>query len=199
MVRKKVVGRTLFAVWLFLIALFGFLLLCNLTVLFKSTFQPERPPKVFGVLPMAVRSGSMSGDREGHIEANDLIFVVSVKKEKLKEGDVIAYQKRGEPIVTHRIVSIERGEDGAFTFLTKGDANNVCDEPVDGNELVGIYRGRIPKIGRAVLFFQTPLGIVLGVGIPILLFFAFDLLFCRKKGKENSDSPSDQTEEEYEK
>lgn len=194
--RKKFLRRAALSVWTVLIVFFAFLLVCNLVVLIKSTVAPETPPKIFGVLPMAVKSGSMSGDREGHIETDDLIFVFGVEKDELKEGDVIAYRKWGEPIVTHRIVSIERGADGAMRFITKGDANNVCDEPVDEHELVGVYRGRIPKVGRAVLFFQTPLGIVLGVGIPILLFFACDLIFARKRKKKSSADAPDATPEE---
>ncbi len=193
--KKKLLRRTFFSIWIFLIAFFGFLLVCNIVVLIKSTVNPDSPPKIFGMLPMAVKSGSMSGDREGHIEMDDLIFVFNVKTDALGEGDVIAYQRQGEPIVTHRIVSIEQGEDGASKFITKGDANNVCDDPVDESELVGIYKGRIPKLGRAVLFLQTPLGIVLGVGVPILLFCGFEFLFCRrKKNAETSDEKAEKTE-----
>lgn len=169
-------NRALTVIGLVLCVVFGFMLICNLTIIIKGTLYPEKPPAVLGVTPMVVLSGSMSGTDEGHIEVGDLVFVGKAEAAELKAGDVIAFME-GEVVVTHRIVKIETGEDGALQFITKGDANNAIDlRPVTEEQLVGIYRFRIPKVGDFALFLQEPLGMVLFICVPLLGFVIYDLL-----------------------
>ena len=118
----------------------------------------------------------MSGNAEGHIEVGDLIFVGKADPDKLREGDVIAFMTGGS-VTTHRIVSVETGEDGRPQWTTRGDANNVEDkDPVTEENLVGIYQFRIPKVGDFAFFLQTPLGMVLFIGVPLLAFIIYDIL-----------------------
>ncbi len=156
--------------------LLGLLLICNLTIIIKGTLRPEQPPSVFGVTPFVVKSGSMSGSREGHIEVGDLILVGRAEPQELQVGDVIAFTE-GKIIVTHRIIGVETGEGGTLLFRTQGDANNSPDvEPVPEENIVGICRGRIPRVGDFALFLQTPLGMLLFVGIPVLGFIGYDVI-----------------------
>lgn len=156
--------------------LFGFLLLCNLTIIIKGTLFPDQPPSVLGVTPMVVLSGSMSGEAEDHIEVGDLIFVRKAQAENLTVGDIIAYTD-GSSVVTHRIIAINTAEDGSLLFTTKGDANNAQDDqPVAEDQLVGLYWGRIPKMGDFALFLQQPLGMLLFIGVPLLAFIIYDIL-----------------------
>lgn len=135
-----------------LCVVFGFLLICNLTILIKGTLNPEKPPSVLGVTPMVVLSGSMSGDQEDHIEIGDLIFISKADPEKLEVGDIIAFMS-GKTTVTHRITAVTVAENGERLFTTKGDANNAEDiDPVTEDQLIGIYRVRIPKVGDFALF-----------------------------------------------
>lgn len=169
-------GRALMVLGAVLCVLFGFLLICNLTIIIQGTVSPEKPPSVFGITPMVVLSGSMSGDAEGHIEVGDLIFVKSADPDSLEVGDVIAYMNGGST-VTHRITAITSDEDGGLLFTTKGDANEAEDtQPVTEEQLVGIYRGRIPKVGDFALFLQQPLGMLLFIGVPLLAFIIYDIL-----------------------
>lgn len=169
-------NRALTVIGLVLCVVFGFMLICNLTIIIKGTLYPEKPPAVLGVTPMVVLSGSMSGEADGHIEVGDLVFVGKAEPAELKTGDVIAFME-GEVVVTHRIVKIETGEDGELQFITKGDANNAIDlRPVTEEQLVGIYRFRIPKVGDFALFLQEPLGMVLFICVPLLGFVVYDLL-----------------------
>lgn len=169
-------GRALTVIGALLCILFGFLLICNLTIIIKGTLHPEKPPSVLGVTPMVVLSGSMSGDAEGHIEVGDLIFVGKAEAAELEVGDVIAYMSGGSA-VTHRIVAIETAEDGSLLFTTKGDANEVEDtQVVTEEQLVGRYWGRIPKVGDFALFLQQPLGMLLFIGVPLLAFIIYDIV-----------------------
>lgn len=160
---------------LVLCVLLGSLLLCNLIIIVKGALQPDRPPSLLGVTPLVVLSGSMSGTQEGHIETGDLVFVRSVAPETLEEGDVIAFLSGGVT-VTHRITAIDTAEDGSLLFTTKGDANDTEDtDAVTAEQLVGIYQGRIPKVGDFALFLQRPLGMLLFIGVPLLSFILYDI------------------------
>lgn len=163
-----------------LCVVFGLMLICNIVIVVKGTLSPDRPPSVLGITPLVVLSGSMSGDAPDHIEAGDMIFVGPVKPAELKVGDVITYME-GSTVVTHRIIEILPGEDGKLLFRTKGDANNTADdEPVHEDKLVGIYKSRIPMVGDLAIFMQTPLGMIVFIGLPLLAFLGYDIIRRQK-------------------
>lgn len=165
---------------------FGFMLLCNLTIIIKGTIDPEKPPAVLGITPMAVLSGSMSGDAPDHIEVGDLIFIGKTEPEDLEVGNIIAFMQN-KVVVTHRIVDIQTDENGGLLFHTQGDANNAPDkDPVPETALVGIYKGRIPKMGDLAIFMQTPLGMVIFVGIPLAAFILYDVLRRQRYAEKES-------------
>ena len=177
---KSLSQRVLTVTGIVMCVVFGLMLICNITIIVKGTLAPERPPSVLGITPLVVLSGSMSGDAPDHIEAGDLIFVDKAVPGDLKVGDVITFMQ-GSTAVTHRIIEISTGEDGKLQFLTKGDANNTEDtEPVLEDDLVGIYIGRIPMAGDLAIFMQTPLGMIVFIGIPLLAFLAYDIIRRQK-------------------
>lgn len=168
--------RVLSAIGGVVCVLLGFMLICNLIIIVKGTLFPEKPPSVFGITPFVVKSGSMSGTKDGHIEVGDLIFVGPAEPAKLEEGDVIAFME-GRIVVTHRIIGVQTGEDGSLLFKTQGDANNSPDtELVREENIVGIYKSRIPKVGDFALFLQTPLGMLIFIGIPVIGFIIYDII-----------------------
>ncbi len=178
--KKSLLQRVLAITGIVLCVVFGLMLICNITIIVKGTLAPERPPSVLGITPLVVLSGSMSGDAPDHIEAGDLIFVDKAVPGELKVGNVITFMQ-GSTVVTHRIIEISTGEDGKLQFLTKGDANNTEDtEPVFEDDLVGIYIGRIPMVGDLANFMQTPLGMIVFIGIPLLAFLAYDIIRRQK-------------------
>ena len=156
---------------------FGVMLICNLAIIIQGILNPERPPSILGVTPMVVLSGSMSGEAEGHVEIGDLILVGKTETEELESGDVIAFMEKGSNIViTHRIVEVTQNESGECVFITKGDANNAQDaEPVEEAQVIGIVNSRIPKVGDFAMFLQSPLGMLIFIGIPVVAFLAYDL------------------------
>ena len=90
MAKNKVLTKTLFIAGTVLCCIFALILVCNLTIIIKGVVNPKVPPSVFGVTPMVVQSGSMSGNAEDHIEVGDLIFTVKPDTDKLKAGDIIS-------------------------------------------------------------------------------------------------------------
>ncbi len=168
--------KALTIVGLVLCIVFGFMLICNITIIVKGTIHPEMPPSVLGVTPMVTLSSSMDGDHEDSFAAGDLIFSVKADPEELKVGDVISYME-GSIVVTHRIVEVQTAEDGSIQWITKGDANNTEDtNPVSESKLVGKYITHIPGLGNFALFMQKPLGMILFIGVPLLGFIIYDIL-----------------------
>ena len=169
-----------------LCVIFSFLLLCNVTIIVKGTLHPETPPSVFGVAPMVVLSGSMSGTAEGHIEVGDLIFATAADTDKLQVGDVVSFME-DNVVVTHRIVEITADESGKKQFITKGDANNAADPPIYADAVIGICRGRIPKLGDFAMFLQKPLGMAVFIGIPVCAFIVGDVIRRRRDARRENE------------
>ena len=113
---------------------------------------------------------------EDHIEVGDMIFTKKVDPAKLKVGDVISFVE-GSVVVTHRIIGIKTGEDGKLLFTTKGDANLTKDtDPIPEDKIVGLYQKRIAKIGNFAYFLQSPLGMALFIGLPLIAFILYDVI-----------------------
>lgn len=185
--------RVVSVIGLALCVIFGFMLICNMVIIIKGSVNPEKPPSVFGITPMVVLSGSMSGTAEDHIEAGDLVFVGKADADKLVVGDIIAFMEEGSTVVvTHRIIDIQQDDNGGRLFITKGDANNTEDElPVTEDNLVGIFKLRIAKVGDFALFLQTPLGMILFIGVPLLAFIIYDIIRRQRAANKESKKTSE--------
>ena len=167
--------------------IFSLILICNLTIIIKGTVNPKTPPSVFGVTPLVVMSGSMSGDAEDHIEVGDLILSSKAEPAKLQVGDVISFMESETTVVTHRIIEVGKTEDGKIQWITKGDANNTEDKkPVTEDQLVGVYKMRIPKAGDFAMFMQTSLGMIIFVGIPLFAFIIYDIIRRNMQAKKEN-------------
>ncbi len=83
------------------------------------------------------------------LKSGDMVFIRGVKgKSDIKVGDIVVYNnERGFTI--HRVIKL-----GEETFITKGDANNVEDQPVKYQELIGKtvnFKGKplhLPLLGK---------------------------------------------------
>ena len=113
---------------------------------------PIAVPKFMGFEEFTVISGSM----EPAIPVGSLVYVKETDAEDLKEGDVIAFygtDLKSDTIITHRIVSIDLGED---EITTKGDANEAQDfDPVSASNVIGVVKMHIPVLGYAALYIST--------------------------------------------
>lgn len=201
MPQNKKKSRIVTIISAFICVILSVILLSNLIIIVKGALNPERPPSAFGVTSMIVLSGSMSGDAPDHIEVGDLIITKSVDPETLKVGDVITYMEQGTTAVTHRIIGVN--DDGSFK--TKGDANNAEDrEPVLPERIVGKYIFRIPKLGDIAMFAQTPFGMMVFIGIPLLAYILLDMAVRskqnkrKKKADEQAKEEADKLKEEVE-
>lgn len=154
------------------------LLIVNLTIIVKSISDPQQVPGFMGYKPLIVLSGSM----EPTILPGDIVVVREVPADTLQKGDIVSYMS-GKSVITHRIMEISQA-DGKRNFYTKGDNNNVDDGvPVTDDMLQGKYLFRIPRIGHAAIFMQTPTGMLLFIAVPLILFILYDVFRRRNYDK----------------
>jgi len=140
-------------------------------------------------IPMPLGIGAaviMSGSMEDELSVGDLVFVVAGKEYQV--GEVVVYITDGIA-VTHRIVSID-GE----TVVTKGDANNTEDFPINISQIRGKVVFSLPLIGFAVNTIKTPIGT-----ICIMLLAALLLESSFHSDKEKDDKKLDAIRDEIEK
>lgn len=82
----------------------------------------------------------------------DLIFVKDIKPQNIVVGDIIVF-RYNDGVAVHRVIRIDGNR-----VTTKGDANNVEDNPIFFDDVVGrvpLVLGRpvkVPFVGRIALF-----------------------------------------------
>lgn len=159
------------------------ILIINITLIVKSYTNEKEVPSIGGYFPLIVLTDSMYPE----IESGDLIINNTIDADDVKEGDVISFydpQGNGTTIVTHRVVEVVE-DNGELFFRTRGDNNNTEDkELVPADDLVGIYKSRIPGAGNVAMFMQSTPGLIICVVLPIILFIAYDLI--RRKSYEKN-------------
>jgi signal peptidase I len=70
------------------------------------------------------------------IRDGDLVTLSPVDPERLKPGQVIAFETSSGTLTIHRLV-VTRSHDGHLTFVTRGDARLGNDAPFGADRLVG--------------------------------------------------------------
>ena len=139
-------------------------------------------PRPFGFGLSVVLSGSM----EPTLHVNDL--VIDAPADEYKPGDIVVYQAGGA-LVIHRLI-----ESDGTTAVTKGDANNVPDEPFPVNHIKGKLVRVFPGLGKGIQFLQSPL-----CKLAILAAAFFLLFHSRKKEDEDAHAETEKIRLEIEK
>ena len=133
-------------------------------------------PSLFGLQIFSIQTDSMYPI----LRPGDLIVDTAVKDPgTLRKGDIITYWTviNGERTLnTHTIHEIYDGGE-YLIFATKGENNPSADPlTVHESEIVGVYKARIPGIGKFFDYLQTSTGFLLVVVIPVFIFFLFHLV-----------------------
>jgi signal peptidase I len=127
-------------------------------------------PHVLGYRTMTMLTGSMSPQ----IDPGDVVISTPLQIEDVTEGMVISYHIPIDDhrVVTHRVVSVEHGDDGSITVQTKGDANTAVDPwqaTLQGDTAYQV-RAVVPEVGHAIQVLRNPVvSKALIYGAPALL------------------------------
>lgn len=108
-----------------------------------------------------------SGSMEPSIMTGDIILIKKQDRYQLK--DVVTFNDQSDRVVTHRIIEIKNNQDRE-EFVTQGDANQSPDiHPIDASQVKGKVAMVVPKLGFAVAFAQSRVGIAVLIGVPVVL------------------------------
>lgn len=154
---NKIAGITLNILLIFV----SLLIIIGIYYLFQIKILNNTYANIFGYTFFEVATGSMADT----IEIGDVV-VVKITKD-IQENDIIVYQEE-DNFITHRLIKInENGE-----WITKGDANNAEDSPIQETQVLGKVIQVIPKLGiwrKAIL---SPQVMILILTLIILLGIA---------------------------
>ncbi|MBO7252632.1 MAG: signal peptidase I [Oscillospiraceae bacterium] len=128
----------------------------------------------------------VSGSMEPAYSVGDLLYVKPVDPYTVQVGDPITFVLNENLVVaTHRVVAIDPENQ---LFQTKGDANEHADAaPVHFNNLIGIPKFHIPKLGYISDYVQNPPGTYIAIAFCAVLLAAVflpDLIFGDEEEEE---------------
>ncbi len=134
-------------------------------------------PGIIGLQEYEVVTGSM----EPELPVGSLIFVKSIDYHQLEKGDIIAFSRLGENVVTHRVVNNDQNQQ---TVTTKGDANEKADLfPVEYKDIKGKMILSIPVLGYILSWFSHLFSKMIIIGVIIILIIIQGFLDKKKKLK----------------
>ncbi len=153
----RIVGKVLWfveTVLIFIIVMTILILVYNFYQLkvVKRDYVPFFDYAIFEVV-----SNSMSPE----INKDDVVIVKI--SSKINKGDVITY-KMQDAFVTHRVLEINKNH-----YLTKGDANNTNDAPVNNENVVGKVVRTIPSLGTWRKVVVDPVFLISVIGFLALM------------------------------
>lgn len=106
-----------------------------------------------GIRMFSVATGSM----EPVYKVGDVLISKEVEPQEISVGDDIVYKgEKGsfkDKVVTHRVISIDKQENGDYKIITKGVANTEEDPEINQNQVYGkiVYKMQILSfLGRIV-------------------------------------------------
>ena len=167
MKNKKLVGKIIDYTLNILIVIFAVFLLISMYTAFQVKVLGNEYSNFFGYSLFEVQTGSMHGT----IEAGDWIIIKNGRDVNI--GDIVTY-RHGKDFVTHRIIESYKG-----TYVTKGDANNAKDDPIDQSQIVG----HVVKILHGFGILRNTIFNPFIILLLIITLYLFNLTFKSGKSK----------------
>lgn len=152
-----------------------------------------------GIRLFSVATGSMVPV----YNVGDVLISKEIEPEKIKVGDDIAYQGEKDSysgkVITHRVISIEKQEDGNYKIITQGVANNSQDPEIDQTQVYGkiVYKVHIlsflSKLTRNMYTFYF----IIFIPVAILVYKNIkNIMSMRNEEEENDEQDSKDTEKD---
>lgn len=183
---KKIWNISLKVITWLLVAVAVFMMIFTI-VSVATVDQNQR--SIFGHRFYIVKSDSMSlsdknADLEDHFNAGDIVIIKNLddaEKKSLKPGDIIAFMSTNEDnygeTVTHMIRSVNTNEEGKIEYETYGTNKGVSDkEPVEPSYVLGLYKGKLPMVGRFFAFVKSTPGYITCILIPFALLILYNVI-----------------------
>lgn len=151
-------------------------LLCLITITLLFIVSISALPRIVGIKPYIVLSGSM----EPVIQTGSMAYINSnADPYAIQIGDIITY-KLADHTVTHRVV-----DKTLTSVITKGDANEENDfSPVLRSSILGKYIFSIPYLGYLYSYISTPYlfpVLVSLFGVELIISLIYQLFISKKE------------------
>ena len=140
--------------------------------MYQVKIQKKDYANLFGYSLFEVATGSMSPT----IEVGDVVITKLTKE--VNENDIIVYMD-GKNIITHRLI-----EKNGNKIITRGDANNSEDKPIEEKMIIGEVVKIIPQLGTWQQILSSPEVLVL---IVILILILSVIYAYTSKSEEKND------------
>lgn len=140
--------------------------------MYQVKIQKKDYANLFGYSLFEVATGSMSPT----IEVGDVVITKLTKE--VNENDIIVYMD-GKNIITHRLI-----EKNGNKIITRGDANNSEDKPIEEKMIIGEVVKIIPQLGTWQQILSSPEILVL---IVILILILSVIYAYTSKSEEKND------------
>ena len=143
----------------------------------------------------------LSGSMEPLYSVGDLIYVKPTPFSEIKVGDTVSFVLNEDLVVaTHQVVSIDAKN---MRLQTKGLTNDIPDDPIHYNNVIGVAKFALPKMGYVANFVQNPPGMYIAIAVGVVLLVTLFLPDLKKKkeepsAQEGAEEPSEPTEEPVE-
>ena len=206
----SIVGTVLLAV---LCVILIPLLAVNITLIVKGALYPDELTDVFNIAPVAIDNTYMEGENEGCFNEGALVFIKTFdtdeERQAVEQGDVVAFRWLEDDgsvnFTVYRILGVTRDEETGLITSVSVRADNVPEGegtapiPVEIGDVVGILNGSVDHLGAFAMFLMQPLGVLLFVGVPVVIYVVVDIIRItihnRKVRKAESDELRDEDEE----
>ena len=113
-------------------------------------------------------------------DIGDVLISKEVEPSKIEEGDVISYLGSygdfANKVITHRVVGIQKNEEGKYFFRSKGDANIVEDPIVSEDSLYGVVVYKSILLSLVYRIVGTKIGFYLFIILPILFIIGSEII-----------------------
>lgn len=113
-------------------------------------------------------------------DIGDVLVAKEQDPSTIKEGDIVSYLGTtgsfANKVVTHRVVNIEKREDGKYYYRTKGDANLVEDPIVMEDQLYGVVVYKSVLLSLVYRIVGTQIGFFMFIIIPIMFVIGSEMI-----------------------
>lgn len=122
----------------------------------------------------------VSGSMKPTYDIGDVLISKETDASKIKVGDTISYLGRAgsfsDKVITHKVVGIEKDENGKYVFRTKGTANLVEDPLVYQDQLYGVVVYKVKLLSLIYKIVSTKYGMLIFVIIPLFYVIGSEIL-----------------------
>lgn len=143
-IRKIKENKVLSTIWNIVYTLL-FVLVIFLLIIVVMQRVTNNDITIGGIRMFSVETGSMVPV----YNIGDVLIAKEIEPDEIKVGDDIVYKGEektyNNKVVTHRVKSIEKQEDGNYKIITQGVANDIEDPKINQTQVYGkiVYKVRV--------------------------------------------------------